>query len=526
MLVLALLLTAWIAVHWGALKMLNQDEMFVMQTDSVPTLAEVLHIQLHYPISLDPMVYHALAHLSTSLFGATAFALRLPSLLGYMLMQVCLYFFVRRATRDHLGEQQSGVAATVAAIFPLATATLYYAVEARPYGLLLGLYALALVAWQAATRSEQTRRWSLPLLALAVGLALNTHYFAVLLLPVLYLAELVRTLDRRKLDTALVAALVLGTACFGLTLPFQKAAKVFRLHYYNAGTISVRAVSEAYRSLLFDYTWTSTQTQRILALVFVVVMLAFLFSLYRGWASLKLPRAESALLIALFALPILGFLLAHFVTHSYEVRYVLGAIISISLLFSLWLAPLLKSETAHQAAISILGFVILVAVLHETSLERMKSRAMMQSLEVPAAVRAALAADPTHNLYIQQMGHYEIAQYYQPDAFLRAHTVLVYDAAREIRFSGHDTEALTAEHMLHFTALPIVSYDKLRQSTAAQDWVAYDSGWDFTADAFAEDHAQSSPLAPFFEGTVLSVHFPAMVNSNTQAVSAGQGQRP
>lgn len=500
---------AWL---WGMHKLLNQDEMFVLQTDSVHSLAEVLRIQLHYPISLDPIAYHALVHFCLRTFGAHAFALRLPSLLGYMLMQFCIFLFVRRAANATMSGEQAVYVANVAAVLPLGTATLFYAAEARPYGLLLGLYALAIFAWQSATRDAATRRWSLPVLAIAVALALNAHYFAILLLPVLYLAELVRTAERRRIDLPLLAALLLGTACIVFTLPFQKAARQFRTHYYNAGNVSGRAITQAYRSLFVDYTTASLRTQHYAAVLFVALAIVFLVALVMRWRTLALPRAEAVLLLTLCALPFFGFGLARFVTHSYEVRYVLGAIIGITILMGLllapWLAPRGASSRRQVWITGLICIVVLAAAWSNIRREQSKSEATMKSLQVPASVRAALLADPNHNLYIQQMGHYEVAQYYQPDAFLRAHTVLVYSGAREIFFDRHDTEALTAEHMTHFTSLPIVRYEDLTQDPRPHVWLLYDSGWDFTKGALSEDQAQLTPIAPWVEGTAAIVQFP------------------
>ena len=127
---LILLLTAAVAFTWSHVKLLSQDEIFVLQTDSVSSLRELIQIQRNYPISLDPLVFHVLAHACTKILGPTALALRLPSIFGFLLMQVCIFF----ATRVIAGPR----AAVVAMAFPALTATLFYAPEARPYGLLLG----------------------------------------------------------------------------------------------------------------------------------------------------------------------------------------------------------------------------------------------------------------------------------------------------------------------------------------------------------------------------------------------------
>src|ERR1039458_2211993 len=126
MAVLFVLLTAAMALAWSHAKLMSQDEMYAFQTYSVPTVAQLVQVQRTWPISLDPLLYPLLAHAGMRALGAGAFALRLPALLGFLLMQICLFFFVRKLAGERAG--------MVAAAFPALTATLFYAVEGRPYG--------------------------------------------------------------------------------------------------------------------------------------------------------------------------------------------------------------------------------------------------------------------------------------------------------------------------------------------------------------------------------------------------------
>jgi uncharacterized membrane protein len=179
-------LTAVMAALWSVNKALEQDEIFSLQTDRVSSLHEVLEIQQHYPISLEAPPYHVLAHAAIRVLGPTAFALRLPSFLGYLLMQVCLYFFVKNMA----GERAALVAVALSGMM----ATLFYAAQGRPYGVLLGSYALSAWCWQvAAQRGErgESRGWPLAGLVFALALTLNVHFYGVLLLVPLCGAELV-----------------------------------------------------------------------------------------------------------------------------------------------------------------------------------------------------------------------------------------------------------------------------------------------------------------------------------------------
>src|SRR6201998_1132456 len=109
--------------------------------------------------------------------------------------------------------------------FPALTVALFYSLDGRPYGLMLGFYALAMVSWQAATRRESHRILPLITLALAGALTVNVHYFGILLFAPLCIAELFRTLQRRRLDFPLMASIAGGAASVVCILPFAKAAR-------------------------------------------------------------------------------------------------------------------------------------------------------------------------------------------------------------------------------------------------------------------------------------------------------------
>lgn len=84
---------------------------------------------------------------------------------------------------------------------------------------------------------------------------------------------------------------------------------------------------------------------------------------------------------------------------------------------------------------------------------------------------------------------------------------LVYSADEELRWNRHDTMALTATHLQHFTNLPIVSYESLRDQPGPHLFVLFHTGWDWTDQAFAEDRAQLTPLGHAMDGDIVTVRF-------------------
>ena len=499
--VLIVLLTAAVAFTWSHVKLFSQDEMFVLQTDSVSSLRELVHIQRHYPISLDPLVFHVLAHACTKLFGPTALALRLPSIFGFLLMQVCLFFI----TRVIAGPR----AALIAMAFPALTATLFYAPEARPYGLLLGLYALAFLAWQTATRRPEKRTGSLVVLAIAIALTLNSHYFGILILIPICLAEFTRTVSRRRLDLPMLLAILVGMAGIVFALPFQKAAGEFRKHYYNAGAISLRAITQAYRSLFVNYTTQPLAVQRLEAVLLVVfaLLLIVLCVMRLRSPGFFMPRAELIFLLTLAALPLFGVGLAIFVTHSIEVRYVLSAIIAISIFFAIAIEPWLHHRLSSSTVTALLGFGILLAGVLRIHAEQVKSTRQLAALVLPPAIKARLLSSPDSHLYIQDMGNFEVASYYEPDPEIRKRITLLYSHEDELRYDRHDTASLTAEHMQRFTSLPSVPYAQLKAMPGEHLLVLYHSGWDWTDQTLAADASDVTTLGPAMDGDAVAVRF-------------------
>ena len=499
---LILLLTAAIAFTWSHVKLLSQDEFFVLQTDSVSSLRELIYIQRHYPISLDPLVFHALAHTCTKLFGPTALSLRLPSIFGFLLMQVCIFFTTRVIADSRT--------ALIAMAFPAFTATLFYAPEARPYGLLLGFYALAFLAWQTASRRSEGRTGPLAVLCVAIALTLNTHYFGILILVPISLAELTRTVLRRRLDMQMLLAIVAGAACIIFALPFQKAAGEFRQHYYNAGVISLRAISQAYRSLFVNYTTEPIATQRLegALLIALVVMGIVLCVMSLRRKTFSIPAAELVYLVTLAALPLFGVALAMFVTHSIEVRYVLSAIIAVSIFFAIAVEPWLRQHLSTTTVTALLAFGVLLAGFVRIRDEQMKSTHELALMVLPQAIKAQLLSLPDSHLYIQDMGHFEIASYYEPDPEVRHRISLLYSRDDELRYDRHDTASLTAEHMQHFTGFHIVPYAQLKAMPGDHMLVLYRSGWDWTDQALAADHANVTPLGRALDGDAVLMRLP------------------
>ncbi len=505
-----LVLSAALSLLWSHARMMWNDEFLSFYTDGVASFRQVILVQLRYPISLDPPTYHLLSHLCMEGLGRNALALRLPALAGFLLFQLCVFLLVRRMA----GER----AAVVAMAVPLCTASFRYSVEGRPYGLLLGLYALALLCWQMATEEPGTGTAAVPAgsrlpalagLTLAIVLAITSHYFGVLILIPVTLGEFARCVIRRRLDAGVVTALALGLASVGLILPFKAALMVYRKHYYITG-VNLHDISQGYRELFLRYTTWPIPLQRMAAAVLLILALTLAWA---GWRRFqRRPANESASIWVALAstalLPLFGYLFGRFVTHTMEVRYVIAALLAFAATFGIVLERRLRSNAFYSTALALITAAALAINLHNIQSERKDSAALLAGLRPSPALAAALAAHPNEPLYEQSLGNFFVDSYYTPNHALRSRITLLYNAGQEVLWLQHDTYSIAARNLRHFTRLPVVNYDRVIQLPGPHLLVQWRDGWNWTAEAFAAEDAIVSPLGPCFGGEAISVKWP------------------
>jgi hypothetical protein len=267
-----------------------------------------------------PPSFLILTHASMSLFGSGPFALRLPAVLGFLVMELCLFRFVARRT--------SRIVAFAAMLVPFTTQAVSFAMEARGYGLLLGMTGLALIAWQAAVE----RRSGLASVMLAVSLAGATasHYFGVLIVGPLALGELVRTLREKRIDWRIWAAFLAPLIPLAFCIPLIQASRGY-------------AAKHGLLHPEFDYFAFLLRNGHALLLVLLgaIASYAVWFSRERT-VSLRrrdggFPPHEVAAVAGFLILPVIAFLLTRQLHLPFADRYVLSATLGVSVLVALTL---------------------------------------------------------------------------------------------------------------------------------------------------------------------------------------------
>jgi Dolichyl-phosphate-mannose-protein mannosyltransferase len=126
--------------------------------------------------------YYALARLASRLPGDPQITLRLPSILGYILTLLGVYWFARR--------RMPAIAGLVAVFLITLSPFREISLHARCYSLLVGFLSISAAIWQ---RIDQ-KRFMTPLFALFLTLAVSSHHFAVAAISAFGAAELTWTI--------------------------------------------------------------------------------------------------------------------------------------------------------------------------------------------------------------------------------------------------------------------------------------------------------------------------------------------
>lgn len=181
------------------------DEAFTPVHVLHASLSATLRSMVHTENS--PPLWYLTAWADSRVLGTGEVALRLPSALA----GVASIPVAWAIGRELASERAAVICAAITAVDPL---FVWYSQEARAYGLLVLVSALAMLCFLRAERDPTPRRTAL--FALAGALALLTHYFTVFLLLPMVLVLLVERRTRRAALPAIAALTLVGLALLPL----------------------------------------------------------------------------------------------------------------------------------------------------------------------------------------------------------------------------------------------------------------------------------------------------------------------
>lgn len=322
-------------------KPLWHDELFTYYIARIDTMRG-LWTALSAGTDLNPPLYYLAVRACAVVTGQGALATRLPAVLGFAVMTTMLYVFVRRRLPARF--------ALIAALTPSLTGAYTYAFEGRPYGLVLGFAAVAMVAWQRAAVS----RWLAPgICGAALAAATSTHYYGVLAIVPLAVGELTRIAQRKRLDLRVVLALACGLLPLLVLRPLIAAGRAFAPTFWSPPQPDQLIGSY---QLLLDPLAQLVLTALISAAVFAYLSTNLLES--AGPATPtdphSVPADELVVALGFIAIPLVGFAMSVVATGGFHERYVVTGVIGIALLLSGWCATALRSGFATLAVAALL----------------------------------------------------------------------------------------------------------------------------------------------------------------------------
>jgi len=357
------------------------DEIMGLLIAKLPRTADIWRI-VRTGADNQPPAYHLLTRASVHLLGNDAWGLRLPSVAGYLLFCLSLYWFVGRRTSKLYG--------LLAFIFPCLTGCWYYATEGRPYALVLGCTGLAAVCWQSIAM-HRGRKLMLIGLFLALAGTLNLHYYSPLLFAPFVFAELVRTYQRRTADWGVWMALLLPAVAL---LPYIGILRESRV---NSGIpFAYYAVPHWYGSLAeFADQFLGPTLIAFLAIACIYTMWSVVarplagpqIELQAEWSNEGL--ADLALLLGFTLLPIVGIAFSKFATHIFFARYIVGSMFGICglIIVLLWFVFAGAKEPA------LLAGLVLCALFARSGYSEMKDALALRRAPADSASTYHLPVD-------------------------------------------------------------------------------------------------------------------------------------
>lgn len=401
-------------------------------------------------------------------------------------------------------------AATVALAIPALAGTVVYSVVSRPYGLWLGLSALAMLCWQTATRYHARQAAALVGLALSLAAVVNTQYYAVLLFVPLCAGEAVRCLERKRFDFPVLASLLMGMSGLLIGLPFVRATAPFRALHTPIDNPSIHFLPHAYLWLVVGFAALSVHAQHLIGLGIALSLAALAagFVRLRSRVVLRLPSAELVFLLLLAAFPVLGYGLALAATHYVEGRFIQPAVIGMAALLAILAAPLLQQRSVGRAVPWLLFLAIAGIGVSNIRTERSRSQSMLASLIPDRATQASLDRFRGRPIYCVNHFQFEFIHYYSPSPEIRSRVTLV--APRPSDFPngpGADVSRQTANMVVD--GLPnVVTYAAASQPGTENLFLFPDYPDDWSVRALADSHARIEPVGEILASVLASVRFP------------------
>ena len=389
------------------------DEIFTVYMSRLQDMQSIWSA-LKQGADLNPPVFYLLTKAGEAIVGSGHLGSRLPEVIGFGILCLCLFRFVSFRT--------TVLAGLVAMVFPVAASAYWYAYEARPHGIVAGCCGLALVCWQGATASEgKSRIWWLIGLGSALSAAILNHAYGTLIFIPVLIGELTRSFNRRRIDLPVCLTLLLASTACATLVPLAQVASLPEMAG-NHGDTSFTSIDRALVRISDSYKWHLEKTSFALT---VAVMFIFMNRPLSSRVSAPPvlpypdpPGHEIAVLWGLVGLPIFAAILSLLTKSSFFDRYSISLVGGIAGLLGLALArmpghaAIMLTVLFFQIAIDNMDYIRSSAIMVPSTQVRL-------STHIPALKKQyeIIEAFPEKNIPIVLLDNLEFATtlYYAPE---------------------------------------------------------------------------------------------------------------
>ena len=299
------------------------DEVLTVWTVRLPSASRI-YSALAMGAQFAPPAYHLALHYLSKLTGTGCLAMRSPSIAAIFVTGFCSFALFRR----YLDAPRALFACCL-----LLRTLLPYAVQARPYAIVVCCFAAALLLWDSYNR--RAGGWRCAAIGLLLALAISVHIYSALLIPCLGCMELFRAWRTRQFRLPVWIALVCAAATMLFWLPLIHA-----LSRYNSGDTASPAyyakpvlskLIPAYQDLVF-----AGPSNIILLFIAMGIIAAARLSnspdSFEMQENGELRKDFRTAVFGALLLPLIVFIFSATVTRTFEERYVAAAAIGMSAL--------------------------------------------------------------------------------------------------------------------------------------------------------------------------------------------------
>lgn len=441
------------------------DEFFTLTIAGQASVRE-MWTELRRGFDTQPPLFYLIERVALSIPVKKEITLRLPSILAFSGILICVFSYVRRRSGE--------VIACLCALLLLCTSLFHtYLIDARPYSMVIACIAFAMVCYQ----RLPSRGWTV-LFGLSLVLAESLHYYAVFTMIPFWFAEAMEFLKTRRFRWPIWLALVCGTLPLFVSLQLLLRSKAFYGAHFFAPPVFSR-VKEYYGSY-----FSVDRELGIALLVVSVTAIAWSYFGSRTGAQDSSVSGESGaavgtLLLGVNLLPMITYVLVRMLHGGMLDRYTLATTIGVILgiacvlsilpvravvLFALFVFCIVGLR--EQAFWRLSGWDPLT---HDTPIGETKEFAQIQDL-VESGGHPDLPV-----VFDQEVLYLQIVHYCSPDWTRRL--VFLTDEGRELSFDRSDTAVRIMKSFQDFFPVRLADYTQFTTQHSEFLLYAEPEGW-------------------------------------------------